>query len=123
MGLRAPSLFKIQTKMKKKGRCPHCGKFVSSDVMEKLSLQAMVKKLESDLKEVKEKSVDFTELLLAKDKITNERNALLKSNRLLEDELIRLRKRNISLEEDLTLTEREMKRLHNRGLLARLLDK
>lgn len=109
--------------MEKKGRCPHCGKFVSGDVMEKLNMQATIKKLEQDLKAEKEKAVDFAELVLVKDKVTNERDALLKSNKLLEDELIRLRERNVSLKEDLTLTEREMKRLRSRGWWARLIDK
>lgn len=109
--------------MEKKGRCPHCGKFVSGDVMEKLNMQATIKKLEQDLKAEKEKAVDFAELVLVKDKVTNERDALLKSNKLLEEELTRLRERNESLSKDLILTERENARLHNRGWWARLLDK
>lgn len=109
--------------MEKKGRCPHCGKFVSGDVMEKLNMQATIKKLEQDLKAEKEKAVDFAELVLVKDKVTNERDALLKSNKLLEDEMIRLRERNASLEKDLKLTEKEMNRLRSRGWWARLLDK
>ena len=109
--------------MEKKGRCPHCGRYVSSDVLEKLNLQATIKKLELDLVAEKEKSADFAELMLVKDKVTNERDALLRSNKLLEEEITRLRERNEALEKDLSLTEMENKRLHKRGWWARLLDK
>lgn len=109
--------------MEKKGRCPHCGRYVSSDVLEKLNLQATIKKLELDLVAEKEKSADFAELMLVKDKVTNERDALLKSNKLLEEEISRLRERNEALSKDLVLTEMENKRLHKRGWWARLLDK
>lgn len=108
--------------MEKKGRCPHCGKFISGDVMEKLNMQATIKKLELDVKAEREKTADFAELMLAKDKVTNERDALLRSNKLLDEEITRLRERNEALEKDLSLTEKEVKRLHNRGWLARLLD-
>jgi len=109
--------------MEKKGRCPHCGKFVSGDVLEKLNMQAIIKKLELDVKAEREKTADFAELMLVKDKVTNERDALLKSNKLLEEEISRLRERNDSLSKDLVLTERENKRLHKRGWWARLIDK
>ena len=108
--------------MDKKGRCPHCGRYVSSDVLEKLNMQATIKKLELDLVAEKDKSADFAELMLVKDKVTNERDALLRSNKLLDEEITRLRERNEALEKDLSLTEKEVKRLHNRGWLARLLD-
>lgn len=109
--------------MKEKGRCPHCGRYTSGDILEKLNMQAAIKKLELDLKVEREKTADFAELMLVKDKVTNERDALLKSNKLLEEELTRLRERNESLSKDLVLTEMENKRLHNRGWWARLLDK
>ena len=109
--------------MKEKGRCPHCGRYTSGDILEKLNMQATIKKLELDVKAEREKTADFAELMLIKDKVTNECDALLKSNKLLEEELTRLRERNESLSKDLILTERENARLHNRGWCARLLDK
>lgn len=109
--------------MDKKGRCPHCGRYTSGDILEKLNQQATIKKLELDLKAEREKTADFAELMLVKDKVTNERDALLKSNKLLEEELTRLRERNESLSKDLVLTERENARLHKRGWWARLIDK
>lgn len=109
--------------MKEKGRCPHCGRYTSGDILEKLNMQATIKKLELEVKAEREKTADFAELMLVKDKVTNERDALLKSNKLLEEELTRLRERNESLSKDLVLTEMENKRLHKRGWWARLLDK
>lgn len=109
--------------MKEKGRCPHCGRYTSGDILEKLNMQATIKKLELEVKAEREKTADFAELMLVKDKVTNERDALLKSNKLLEEELTRLRERNESLSKDLVLTEMENKRLHNRGWWARLIDK
>ena len=109
--------------MNKKGRCPHCGRYTSGDILEKLNMQAIIKKLELDVKAEREKTADFAELMLVKDKVTNERDALLKSNKLLEEELTRLRERIDSLSKDLVLTERENARLHNRGWWARLIDK
>ena len=104
-------------------KCPHCGRYVSGDVIEKLNMQATIKKLELDVKAERDKTADFAELMLVKDKVTNERDALLKSNKLLEEELTRLRERIDSLSKDLILTERENARLHNRGWWARLIDK
>ena len=104
-------------------KCPTCGRFISKDLMEKVNMQATIKKLEKDLNDLRTHNKELSKVILDKDKLQRENEALVRSNKLLDDELKRVRSYAEDLEHKIDTYVFEIDRLKNRGLFDRIFNK
>lgn len=104
-------------------KCPTCGRFISKDLMEKVNMQATIKKLEKDLTDIRTHNKMLANELLDRDNLKRDNDALVRSNKLLDDELHRLRSYSEGLERKIDTYVSEIDRLKNRGVFARLFNK
>ena len=103
-----------------RGKCPTCGKFIGKDTEELIRLEAVLKKKTDEMNKVTEYN---TILKDERDKALERERTLETSNKLMEEELNRVKARFADVDKKLEETSFELNRLKKRSLWERILNK